>query len=183
MSLHFRCNKILTEIDISDSFLMLWSCFISLRSHRDTAFWPLENVIQFLQEYVLAPEYTRVSGTPSWSSECALSHWSLSSWQSELILEWGSKRRSFVRSHLQLSWQYNIHSVINGTQPVVTQHAWQHSLHLQHGELLSYTVPGTGAEGDVSVGVSLCYPFWQEIFRVKFFKGWEIDCGSDWRIN
>ena len=56
----------------------------------------------------------------------------------------------------------------------MTQDVGQHRLHLQHSELLSYAVPGTGAEGDVGVGVSLCYPLWQEVVRVKFLRVGEL---------
>ena len=57
----------------------------------------------------------------------------------------------------------------------MTQHVGQHCLQLQHSELLSNAVPRTGAEGDVGIGVSLCYPLWQEVVRVKLLGVWELD--------
>jgi len=56
----------------------------------------------------------------------------------------------------------------------VTQDVGQHCLHLQHSELLAYAVPGTSAEGDVGIGVSLCYPLRQEVVRVKLFRVGEL---------
>jgi len=54
------------------------------------------------------------------------------------------------------------------------QDVGQHRLHLQHSELLAYAVPGTCAEGDVGVGLSLCYPLWQEVVRVKLLTVGEV---------
>jgi hypothetical protein len=79
-----------------------------------------------------------------------------------------------VDSSLRLQHEFNqyinIIPCVNGTQPVVTQHVGQHCLHLQHSELLAYAVPGTGAERDVGVGVSPCYPLWQEVVRVELLR-------------
>jgi len=57
----------------------------------------------------------------------------------------------------------------------VPQHVRQDRLQLQHSELLSNAVPGTGAEGDVCVRVSLCCPLWQEVVRVELLRVWELD--------
>jgi hypothetical protein len=56
----------------------------------------------------------------------------------------------------------------------VTQDAGQHSLHLQHSELLSYAVPRAGAEGDLGVGVPLCCTLWQEVVRVDLLRVREL---------
>jgi hypothetical protein len=48
--------------------------------------------------------------------------------------------------------------------------ARQHRFLLQQSKLLTYAVPGTGTEGDVGIGVSLCYPLWQEVVWVKVFR-------------
>jgi hypothetical protein len=47
------------------------------------------------------------------------------------------------------------------------QYIGQDCLLLQQGELLTYAVPGTRAEGDVGVGVSFHYSLRQEVVRVK----------------
>ena len=57
---------------------------------------------------------------------------------------------------------------------VVTQDVGQHGLHLQHSELLAYAVPGAGAEGDIGIGMSLCYPLRQEVVRVKLLRVGEL---------
>ena len=56
----------------------------------------------------------------------------------------------------------------------MTQYVGQHRLFLQEGELLSYAVPRAGAEGDVGVGMSLCYPLWQEVVRVELLRVGEL---------
>jgi len=56
----------------------------------------------------------------------------------------------------------------------VTQHVGQHCLLLKHSKLLAYAVPGTGTEGDVGIGVSLCYPLWQEVVRVELLRVGEL---------
>jgi hypothetical protein len=84
-----------------------------------------------------------------------------------------------VDSSLWLQHEFNqyinIIPVVNGTQPVVTQDVGQHGLHLQHCELLAYAIPGTSAEGDVGVWVSVCCPLWQEVVRVELLRVWEMN--------
>ena len=64
--------------------------------------------------------------------------------------------------------------LVNGTRTIVKQHVGQHCLHLQHSKLLAYAVSGTSAEVDVGIGVSLCYPLWQEVVRVKLLTVGEV---------
>jgi hypothetical protein len=64
--------------------------------------------------------------------------------------------------------------VVKGPHLIVTQDAGQHRLLLQQSELLTYAVPGTSAEGDVGIGVSLFYPLWQEVVRVELFGVGEL---------
>ena len=59
-------------------------------------------------------------------------------------------------------------------ETVVTQHARQHRLHLQHSKLLAYAVPRAGTEGDEGIGVPLCYPLWQEVIRVELLRVGEL---------
>jgi len=56
----------------------------------------------------------------------------------------------------------------------VTQDVGQHCLLLQQSELLTYAVPGTSAEGDVSIEMSLHYPLWQEVGKVELLRVGEL---------
>ena len=81
---------------------------------------------------------------------------------------------SSLRLHRHFDHNIDAIPCVNGTPSVMTQHVGQHRLHLQHSELLSNAVPGTGAEGDVGIRVSLCYPLWQEVVRVELLRVWEL---------